>query len=90
MVKPWRARFEQRTALELIVHVTAIGPTCQLRPLLSVTGWLATKESWLRRASVGRPTEPMKTKPGSPMPAAFGAGTTGELHSSCIGGVFGI
>jgi hypothetical protein len=88
IVKPWCARLTQRTALAPIVHVTAIGPIPpHLRPLPSATGRVPTKESWLSRASDGRPVEPRNTKPGSPKPTpAFGAGTDLALQSSCIGG----
>jgi len=91
IVKPWRARLTQRTALAPIVHVTAIGPIPpHLRPLPNATGCVPTKVSWLSRASDGRPVEPRNTKPGSPKPTpAFGAGTDLALQSSCIGGVFG-
>jgi hypothetical protein len=87
-VKPWCERFTQRIALALIVHFTLIGPIPpHLFPFLSATGCAPTKESWLSRASDGCPVEPRKTKPGSPTPLAFGAGTDLALQSNCIGGV---
>ena len=91
IVKPWRARLTQRTALAPIVHVTAIGPIPpHLRPLPNATGCVPTKVSWLSRASDGRPVEPRNTKPGSPKPTpAFGAGTDLALQSSWVGGMFG-
>ena len=82
IVKPWCERFAQRTARALIVHVTLIGPMSHFPPLLSATGFVPTKESWLSRASDGCPTDPRKTKPGSPKPLAFGAGTGLALQSS--------
>lgn len=53
IVKPWWARFVQRTALALIVQVTPIGLRLQLLAFLSATGFEPTKESWLSRASNG-------------------------------------
>jgi hypothetical protein len=68
------------------VQVTLIGPMLHLPPSLSATGFVPTKVSWLSRASDGCPVDPRKTKPGSPMPLVFGAGTGLALQSSCIGG----
>src|ERR1700745_2730280 len=59
----------------------------QLRPVLSATAVVPTNESWLRRASDGRPVERRNTKPGSPTPLALGAGTGLALQSNCIGGL---
>ena len=89
IAKPWCERFVQRTAAALTLQVTAIGPTDQLRPDFNRTACVPTKESWLSRASDGRPVDPRKTKPGSPMPPCLGGGTGGESQSSCIGGLLG-
>ncbi len=78
----------QRTALALIVQVTLIGPIRHVRPVFSATGLLPTNESWLRRASDGRPVDPRNTKPGSPTPLVLGAGTDLASQSNCIGGLF--
>ncbi len=72
-----------------MVQLTLIGPARHFRPPLSATGFVPTNESWLSRATVGRPTDPRKTKPGSPTPVAFGAGTGWALQSTWIGGVLG-
>ena len=82
IVKPCWEWFVQRTAVAPTEHVTRIGLVLQLVPLLSTTGIEPTKVSWLNRASIGRPVEPRKTKPGSPKPLAFGAGTGLALQSS--------
>ena len=91
MMKPWWARFSQRTLRELTVHLTAIGPSGpQVPPGRSLASSVWTNESWLRRARVGLPTEPMNTKPGSPKPTPEGGGgITSEEHRSCIGGELG-
>ncbi len=89
IVKPWCEWFEQVTAVALIVHVTPMTPPPHVLPLLSATGFVPTKESWLSRASDGCPTEERNTKPGSPMPLAFGGGTGLALQSSCAGDVPG-
>lgn len=88
IVKPWWLRFSQRTERAPIVQVTSIAPVCQLRPLLSATGVVPTKVSWLSRARIGRPTEPRNTKPGSPNPV-LGAGIGRALQSTWVGGVLG-
>jgi len=89
IVKPWCEWLEQVTAVALIVHVTLMTPPPHVLPLLSATGFVPTKESWLSRASDGCPTEERNTKPGSPMPLAFGGGTGLAPQSSCAGDVPG-
>lgn len=86
IVKPWRARFSQRTERALTAHVTLIGPIAHVRPFPSATGVLPTNESWLSLVSEGCPVDPRKTNPGSPTPLVLGAGTVLESQSSCIGG----
>ena len=82
IVKPWCFAFVHRTEVGLTVHVTRIEPAYQVWPPPSVTGFPPTKESWLSRASAGRPIAFRKTKPGSPTPLPFGAGTAFALHRS--------
>ena len=78
----------QRTAVALTVQLTLIGPIFHSRPVFRATALVPTNESWLSRASDGRPVEPRNTNPGSPKPFVFGGGTDVALHSNCIGGLF--
>lgn len=88
IVNPWWVWFSQRTWRELTRQDKNRGPTLQMVPSESFTWCEATNESWLSSASDGRPSLPRNTLPPSPTPR-LGDGTTGELQSRRIGGVFG-